>query len=84
MPSLIQRLHVLSLYRQLIHLGRSYPKDPEQFTKRIHDVFLCNRHLQNEMAIEVAIAKGEYVVKELEALYRLKKYRAMKNRYENM
>lgn len=35
----------------------------------------------NEEKIRELIAKGEYVCKEIEALYRLKKYRALKRNY---
>ena len=31
--------------------------------------------------IKILIARGEYVIKELEALYMLRKYRTLKNRY---
>jgi len=37
--------------------------------------------LQDSGEIDKAIARGEFVVKEIEALYMLRKYRAMKNRY---
>jgi len=35
----------------------------------------------DETVIKSLIEKGEYVVKEIEALYALRKYRAMKQRY---
>ena len=76
-----QKSRVITLYKQLIYLGREYPKEPKVFCSRVHGAFAKNRHLKNEDEIEVQIAKAEYIVKELEALYKLKKYRAMKNRY---
>lgn len=40
-----------------------------------------NSRETNPEAIQNLIGRGEYVVKELEALYALRKYRAMKKRY---
>lgn len=40
-----------------------------------------NANETNSEKIEKMINMGEYVVKELEALYSLRKYRAMKRRY---
>lgn len=40
-----------------------------------------NKDVKDPEQIELLIMRGEYVVKELEALYKLRKYRAMKKRY---
>ena len=48
---------------------------------RVHGAFMRNRDLKDEEEIEQHLAKAEYIKKELEALYSLKKYRTMKNRY---
>ncbi len=66
---------------QLIMLGREYPKEPSAFCGRIHAAFAKNANLKDEAEIEGQIAKAEFIVKELQALYKLKKYRTMKNRY---
>ena len=79
----IRRSRVISLYKQLIYLGREYPKEPQVFCSRIHNAFNRNKDLSDEREINAQIAKAEYIVKELEALYKLKKYRAMKHRYYN-
>ena len=48
---------------------------------RVHSAFMRNKDVTDEKEIDVLISRGEYIVKELEALYKLKKYRTMKNRY---
>ena len=40
-----------------------------------------NRDEKDPKRIDVMIARGYYVKKEIEALYKLRKYRAMKRRY---
>merc|ERR1712243_121711 len=66
---------------QLIYLGRQYPKDPEVMAKRIHGAFMKNKDETDPEKIRQHFAKGEYIVKELEALYMLRKYRTLKRRY---
>lgn len=77
-----QRSRVIQLYKTLIHLGRDYPENPRAFQANVHRVFMKNRHVQGEQAVEALIDHGKYVVKELEALYMLKKYRTLKRRYD--
>lgn len=66
---------------QLQHLGREYPGGPEQFRTKCHAAFARNAAERDAERIEQMIARGEFVVKELEALYALRKYRALKRRY---
>ena len=75
------RSRVIQLYKQLIYLGREYPKEPDKFTAKIHAVFMKNAEETDAQKIEDLIDKGNYIVKELEALYSLKKYRTLKRRY---
>lgn len=66
---------------QLQYLGREYPGGAEKFRQKCHDVFVRNRNETDPAKIATMIKQGEFVVKELEALYSLRKYRAMKRRY---
>ena len=68
------------LFFKLQYLGKEY-KYPEKFRTTCHKVFLNNSKEQDVQKIDEMIAKGEYVQKEIETLYNLKKYRAMKKRY---
>jgi len=68
---------------QLLHLGKEYPLGADYFKKRLKGAFLKHKDLKDEKEIEILIARGNYVVKELEALYMLRKYRTLKKRYYN-
>ena len=54
---------------------------PEVLLRRIHDAFMRNKGLTDPEEIQQCLEKGDYIVKELEALYMLRKYRTIKNRY---
>uniref|UniRef100_A0A8D0HNJ4 Electron transfer flavoprotein regulatory factor 1 n=1 Tax=Sphenodon punctatus TaxID=8508 RepID=A0A8D0HNJ4_SPHPU len=75
------RNEVVNLYKNLLHLGREYPKGAEYFRAHLKAAFLKNKDVKDPEKIKQLIARGEFVIKELEALYYLRKYRAMKQRY---
>ena len=50
-------------------------------TAKIHNVFMKNAGETDPMKVKELVEKGNYIVKELEALYYLKKYRTLKRRY---
>lgn len=62
-------------------MGREYPMGYEYFRERLKRAFLKNKHETDPKVIEEMIGRGEYVIKEIEALYMLKKYRTLKRRY---
>ena len=66
---------------QLIFMGREYPKGEQFFRERCHAAFLKNKDVSDPDEIKKLIARGEYVIKELEALYKLRKYRSMRKKY---
>ncbi|RIB17658.1 hypothetical protein C2G38_2087727 [Gigaspora rosea] len=72
---------VKNLYKRLLFIGREYPLGYSYFRPRLKKAFLKNRDLKNEDDIKKAIETGEYVYKEIETLYYLKKYRALKKSY---
>ncbi|XP_042191542.1 electron transfer flavoprotein regulatory factor 1-like [Callorhinchus milii] len=75
------RSEVVKLYKNLLHLGKQYPKGEDYFRGRLKIAFMKNKDVKDPNTIKDLIARGEYVIKELEAMYYLKKYRAMKQRY---
>ena len=66
---------------QLLYLGREYPLGYKYFRDRCHRSFEKNKNEKDQNKIEELIKRGEFVVKEIEALYKLKKYRTLKKRY---
>ncbi|KAE9416391.1 hypothetical protein Angca_007534, partial [Angiostrongylus cantonensis] len=76
-----QRKKVIDLYKQLYHMGKEYPKGKDWFHKRLKEAFLKNKDEKDPVKIDELVKRAEFVVKEVEALYSLRKYRAMKNRY---
>ena len=53
----------------------------EYFKKKVKQAFLKNKDVSDPEKIKMLIARGEYVIKEVEALYMLRKYRTLKQRY---
>jgi len=76
-----QRSRVIQLYKNLLHLGREYPQGYDYFRSKCHNAFTKNKNIKGEEQVEEWLAKGDYIIKELEALYMLKKYRTLKRRY---
>lgn len=64
-------------------MGKDYPQGFDFFRPRLHNAFMKNKDVKDAEQIEKMIGHGQYIVKELEALYMLKKYRTMKRRYYN-
>lgn len=65
----------------MLYMGRDYPKGYDYFRARLKAAFLKNKTVEDPEMIRVLVARGKYVMKELEAMYRLRKYRTLKQRY---
>ncbi|KAK7086350.1 LYR motif-containing protein 5 [Halocaridina rubra] len=72
------RPKVIQLYKNLLYLGRDYPMGYEFFRERLKKAFLKNKDATDPEQIKQMIARGEFVIKEIEALYMLRKYRTLK------
>ncbi|CAJ0592146.1 unnamed protein product [Cylicocyclus nassatus] len=77
----MNRRRVLDIYRQLYHIGKEYPKGSEWFHSRLKTAFLMNKEEKDPKKVEELVKRAEFVLKEIESMYSLRKYRAMKNRY---
>lgn len=62
-------------------MGRDYPRGYEFFRKNVRKIFEKNKEERDPEKIDKMLAHGDFVIKELEALYMLRKYRALKKRY---
>ncbi|KAF1799805.1 hypothetical protein V8B55DRAFT_1156571 [Mucor lusitanicus] len=76
------RPQVIALYKQLVYLGREYPAGYTDFFRpKLKAAFLKKRELTDEQEILKSIKFGEYIIKELEMMYYLRKYRTLRKRY---
>uniref|UniRef100_A0A915CA94 Complex 1 LYR protein domain-containing protein n=1 Tax=Parascaris univalens TaxID=6257 RepID=A0A915CA94_PARUN len=75
------RSEVIRVYKTLYHLGKEYPKGSLWFHNKLKNAFWRNRNETDPEKIKTLIAKGDFIVKELETLYYLRKYRTLKQRY---
>ncbi|KAG0258504.1 hypothetical protein BG011_003248 [Mortierella polycephala] len=66
---------------QLSYLGREYPAGADFFHKKLKEAFMKNKDLTDPIEIQKRIDLGDYICKEIEAMYHINKYRAMKKRY---
>ena len=62
-------------------MGRDYPAGSQFFNSKCKAAFLKNKDETDPEKINMLLDRGRFVQKEIEALYKLKKYRAMKQRY---
>ncbi|KAF1946572.1 LYR motif-containing protein 5A [Clathrospora elynae] len=83
-PNPILRHQVIRIYKDLLFMGREYPQGYEYFRTRLHKAFSSQMHLTDEAKIKQGIERAEYVKKEIEALYYLKRYRALRQRYDKI
>ncbi|KAK7901995.1 hypothetical protein WMY93_018764 [Mugilogobius chulae] len=75
------RREVVRLYKNLLYLGREYPQGSVYFRERLKAAFMKNKDVTDPEKIKKLVAKGDFVIKELEAMYYLRKYRTLKKRY---
>lgn len=76
------RYQVIRIYKELLYLGREYPRGYSYFRPRLHKAFASQSHITDEQQIKKGIERAEFVKKEIEAMYYVKKYRALKQTYE--
>jgi len=62
-------------------MARDSPQGYDFFRSRLKNAFQRNKDISDPEQIQNLVKRGKFVVKEIEALYMLKKYRTLKNRY---
>lgn len=65
----------------MLYLGRDYPDGFDVFRSRLQKAFRKNSNEGDPKKVAQLIAQAEFVIKEIEALYMLRKYRSLKRRY---
>ncbi|KEF60163.1 uncharacterized protein A1O9_05013 [Exophiala aquamarina CBS 119918] len=66
---------------ELLEMGKHYPLGYTYFRTRLHKAFMSQSDIRDEEKIRQGIKRAEFVKKEIEALYFLKKYRWLKHGY---
>merc|ERR1712048_1150984 len=77
------RPQVINLYKRLLYLGHDWPAPQGYpwFRTKVNKAFSANKNETDNEKIENLIKRGEFVEKEIQTLYYLKKYRKLKERY---
>jgi len=71
------------LYKtQILWTGKDYPGGLDVVRTKAKQQFFENRFVEDPTKLQAAFAKGEYILKELEALNKFHKYRTLKKRYD--
>lgn len=83
-PNPALRRQVINIYKELLYLGREYPLGYDYFRPRLHKAFMSQAGLRDDEKIENGIKRAEFVKKEIEALYYLKRYRTLRKAYGEM
>lgn len=65
----------------MLYLGRDYPDGFDVFRNRLQKAFRKNSNERDPKKVAQLITQAEFVIKEIEALYMLRKYRSLKRRY---
>ena len=72
---------VRDLYKRFIVAGENYPRGLPYVREQAKKAFFGNSGLTDEVEVKKAIHKGRYWVKEIVAISKLHKYRALKKNY---
>ena len=72
---------IRDLYKRILFAGRYYPQGLNKVREQAKIEFYKNQNLKSEIEIKKAISYGRYMVREIIAISKLAKYRAMKRNY---
>ena len=70
-----------NLYRRILTVGRDYPTGLDAVRRKAKAEFAKNSDLNDGLELRRAVSYGRYMVREMQGVVMLKKYRAMKQRY---
>ncbi|KAG8467654.1 hypothetical protein KFE25_006706 [Diacronema lutheri] len=74
---------VRDLYKRFLLVGKDYPGGLALVRRKAKEALRNQAHLQDELEIKRAVARGRWMVRELQGIIKLKKYREMKKRYSS-
>lgn len=74
---------VRDLYKRILYAGREYPAGLSKVRSKAKEAFYNNKDLKDDIDIKKAVSYGRYMVREMNAISKLAKYRALRKRYGN-
>lgn len=74
---------VRDLYKRLITVGRDYPTGLSHVREKAKREFFKRANLHDGLEINRAINYGRHMVREMTGIIQFRKYRALKQRYED-
>ncbi|KAF0287661.1 LYR motif-containing protein 5A [Amphibalanus amphitrite] len=66
---------VIQAYKNLLHLGKNYPKGYNHFRDTLRAAFEKNKAVEDPEQIRQLLGKCDNIAKELQTLYMLRQYR---------
>lgn len=72
---------VRDLYKRFLHVGPDYPLGLAYVREKAKAAIMANKDMKDEEDILKAVHKGRWWVNEIIGVVKLKKYRAMRQRY---
>ena len=72
---------VRDLYKRIIHVGREYPLGLPWVRDKAKTWFRQNKDVKDDVELRRCNAYGRHMVREMEAVIQLKKYRHLKRTY---
>lgn len=73
---------VRDLYKRIIHVGREYPLGLNWVRDKAKTWFAQNKDVTDDIELRRHIANGRHMVREMQAVIFLKKYRHLKRTYD--
>lgn len=73
---------VRDLYKRFLFVGKDYPLGLNWVREKAKVGIFEHREITDEVEIRRKVARGRFMVRELKAVIKFKKYRTMKKRYD--
>jgi len=76
----VPRGKAIQAYKNLLYLGKNYPKGYDHFRTTLRQAFEKNRQVTDPQQIEKLLGKCDNIAKELRTLYMLRQYKHVNKR----
>ncbi|XP_037087374.1 LYR motif-containing protein 5A-like isoform X2 [Pollicipes pollicipes] len=72
---------VMQAYKNLLYLGKNYPKGYDYFRDKLRMAFDKNKGVTDPQQIQELLGKCDNIARELETLYMMRQYRVVNKRF---